>query len=153
MKTRAVCGLLLGLGLALVLVLPKAARAHEVRLESTQQAAAVLRLVYGDGQPFAFEAYELYRPGRDAPEQVGRTNAQGQVVFLPGAQAEWRLKAYSSDGHGVDQVLTVAAGAAGTAGTAPATNNVPRVLLWLAGLGVVFGIFGVMQLFLRSKKA
>lgn len=145
MNPRARCAAALALWLAATGV----ARAHEVKLEQSQQGAAVLRLTYADGTPFAFEGYEIYRPGQDVPEQVGRTNARGQVVFLPGEQAQWRLKAFSADGHGVDQVLTVAAGPAHGVATGPA--EAPRALLLAAGLGVVFGLFGLVQLFIRRK--
>ena len=122
--------------------------AHEVKVEISKQDAAVVRLTYADGQPFTYEAYELYQPGKDIPEQVGRTNAQGQIVFLPGAQTEWRVKAYSADGHGIDQKLHVVAGGSVVAASG---GELPRPLLLLAGLGIVFGIFGLVQLFFRRK--
>jgi len=128
------------------------ALAHEVHLAQSQQTAAVLRLTYADGKPFAFEAYELYPVGQEIPAQVGRTNGEGQVVFLPGAQGDWRIKAYTADGHGVDQALKVA-----VSGDAPAPANgpaeLPRGLLLAAGLGIVFGLFGLVQLFLRKKSS
>ena len=126
------------------------AMAHEVHLAESQQTAAVLQLTYADGKPFAFEAYELYPLGKDIPAQVGRTNADGQVVFLPGTQADWRLKAYSADGHGVDQSLKVTV-TGGTAALATAHAELPRGLLLAAGLGIVFGLFGLLQLFFRKK--
>ncbi|WP_296752997.1 ABC transporter permease [Thiobacillus sp.] len=135
-----------GLGFAL---LGSVAWAHEVKLETTRQEASVVRLSYADGQPFAFEAYELYVPGKATPDQVGRTTPHGQVVFLPGTRTEWRLKAYSADGHGVDEVIKVAAGAA--AGVTPAAAELPRTLLLASGLGIVFGLFGIFQLFLRKR--
>lgn len=126
--------------------------AHEVHLDSSRQEASVLRLVYADGKPFAFEAYELYQPGKDVPEQVGRTNAQGLVIFLPGSQSDWRLKAYSADGHGVDQTVKVLVGTADN--PLPATSGqMPRMLLLAAGLGIVFGLFGLVQLFTRKKSS
>jgi nickel transport protein len=122
--------------------------AHEVKVEISKQDAAVVSLNYADGKPFTYEAYEIYQPGKDIPEQVGRTNAQGQIVFLPGAQTEWRIKAYTADGHGIDQKMHVEAGG-GAISTA--SGGMPRPLLLLAGLGIVFGIFGLMQLFFRRK--
>jgi nickel transport protein len=122
--------------------------AHEIKVEISKQDAAVVRLTYADGQPFIFEAYELYQPGKEIPEQVGRTNAQGQIVFLPGAATEWRVKAYSADGHGIDQKLQVAAG--GNA-VAAGRSELSRPLLLLSGLGIVFGIFGLIQLDNRKK--
>lgn len=139
--------------LLLLALLSGAAWGHEVRLEISRQEAAVIRLTYADGQPFAFEAYELYVPGREVPEQVGRTDGQGQIVFLPGTRTEWRLKTYSADGHGVDQVLRIT-GAATDGGPSQAVGGAPpRALLVAAGLGVLFGLFGIFQLFLRKKRS
>jgi nickel transport protein len=136
-------------------LLAGSAMAHEVHLAQSQQTAAVVRLTYADGKPFAFEAYELYPVGQEIPAQVGRTNGDGQVIFLPGTQGDWRLKAYSADGHGVDQSLKVSGGsgeavAAGNAGNA---GELPRGLLLAAGLGIVFGLFGLVQLFFRKKSS
>lgn len=122
--------------------------AHEVKVEISKQDAAVVRLTYADGSPFTFEAYEIYQPGKDIPAQVGRTNAQGQIVFLPGAQTEWRVKAYTADGHGIDQQLKVEAGGGSSSS---GSGELPRPLVLLAGLGIVFGLFGVIQLFFRRK--
>ncbi|HET7833682.1 MAG TPA: ABC transporter permease [Gallionella sp.] len=129
-----------------------AALAHEIRVDTTQQAATVIRLTYADGRPFTFEAYELYLPGKDIPEQVGRTNAQGQIIFLSGNQTEWRIKAFSADGHGVDQQMKLAAPSAGSTSTLNASAEPPRALLLAAGLGVLFGVFGLVQLSMRRKQ-
>jgi nickel transport protein len=129
-----------------------------LHLHTTQQPAAVVRLTYAGGAPFVFEAYELYRPGVAAPEQVGHTNARGELVFVPGAQAQWRLKAWSADGHGVDQVLTVPVAAEAGPGVqavtvpAPPAPGGPRLLLLACGLALVFGVFGVVQLLVRRKR-
>jgi nickel transport protein len=138
-----------GLGVAFALI-ASAVWSHEVQLETSHQSAVVVRLTYADGQPFAFESYELYRPGKDVPEQVGRTTAQGHVVFLPASQTQWRLKAFSADGHGVDQVLTTPSGT--VEGVAAVSASTPRALLLASGLGIVFGLFGLVQLFARKKQ-
>lgn len=133
-----------------LLAAPALTLAHEVKLEESAQTAAVLQLRYADGQPFAFEAYELYRPGRETPEQVGRTNASGQIIFLPGGQVEWRVKAFSADGHGIDQRLSLKTTEAGSSSSV-ADTPVARWSLLLAGLGIILGLFGFIQLFLRKK--
>lgn len=130
------------------LALPAAA--HEMRLEQASSPAAIVRLSYADGQPFAFEAYELYPAGSATPAQVGRTNAEGQIVFLPGQSAQWRLKAFSADGHGVDRTLAVSLAPAASA--PPADAAPARWSLALAGIGAILGLFGIVQLALRKKQ-
>ena len=133
---------------SLLLALPAAA--HEVVVETLSGPANVVRLHYADGQPFAFEAYELYPAGSEVPGQVGRTDARGRVVFIADDQPQWRLKAWSADGHGVEREIVVQT-VGGTALEVAATPA--RSSLWLAGLGGIFGLFGLWQLFLRKKKA
>lgn len=135
--------------LAASALLTTAAAAHEVAVSSQTQPAAVVELRYADGQPLAFEAYEIFRPGDSSPSQLGHTDGNGRIVFLAGEQATWRIKVFTADGHGIDQQLHVPTSAAQPAGdVSPA-----RGLLLAAGIGIVFGLFGVVQLFLRRKQA
>lgn len=134
--------------LLLLLMWCEQASAHEIKVKISKQDAAVVRLSFADGSPFTFESYELFQPDKDIPAQVGRTNAEGQIVFLSGAQTEWRVKAYSGDGHGIDKLVKVEAGGASSS---TGSGELPRPLVMLSGIGIVFGIFGVIQLFFRKK--
>lgn len=129
-----------------LLLLAGPALAHEVIVESGGATATVVRLHYADGQPFAFEAYELYPAASEVPAQVGRTDARGRVVFIAGDIAEWRLKAWSADGHGVERSIPAVTGETTLAISTPARSS-----LWLAGLGGIFGLFGLWQLYSRKK--
>lgn len=142
---------------ALLLALP--APAHEVRHTVAAAADAVtVRLVYADGQPFAFEAYEATPEGADKPAHVGRTDAQGNALFLAGTVRHWRLKAWSADGHGADLRIEAPAGSAGAAPaaassapvTAPADHGPNRASLALFGLSLIVGGFGLFQLTRRK---
>lgn len=137
--------------LALALLAAPAA-AHEVGLTQGGAPATVLTLRYADGQPFAYEAFELYRPDGEVPVQVGRTDAQGRVVFVADGRPVWRLKAYSADGHGVDREIRVdSAALAGAVQDGADSAGVPRGWLLAGGLGVIFGLFGLLQLFIGRK--
>ena len=126
--------------------------AHELQFEQGPAAAQQVQLHYADGQPFAFEAYEIYPVDGDTPLQVGRTDALGRVVFLADQRGTVRLKVFSADGHGLDKVLTLAP----TASPAPPEQvSAPppsRSGQLLTGLGWLLGIFGVVQLFIRRRK-
>lgn len=124
------------------------AQAHEVhhRIEAT--GAVVVTLSYADGQPFAYEKYALYPAGQETPQQVGNTDAQGRVAFVPGTVKNWRLAATSADGHGVNLEFAAAAVAGGGTSADAAT---PRWLLAGFGLSLIFGLFGLFQLFARKK--
>lgn len=127
-------------------------QAHEVHHRVEATGAVVVSLSYADGKPFAFEKYALYPAGQDMPVQVGNTDAAGRVSFLPGTTEKWRLQATSADGHGIDLEFTTPATAASTgmAPAAPATE-MPRWQLAGFGLALIFGLFGLVQLFMRNK--
>lgn len=128
------------------------AAAHEIVLEQALATANVFSLHYADGKPFAYEAFELYLPGSEVPVQVGRTDAQGRVVFVADGRPVWRLKAYSADGHGVDREIRVdSAALAGAVQDGADSAGVPRGWLLAGGLGVIFGLFGLLQLFIGRK--
>lgn len=138
---------LLALGL---LLLPALALAHEVHANPTSGTAHVITLTYADGKPFAFEQFEVAIEGSEIPQQVGRTDAQGRAAVLPVAGKPLLLTAVSKDGHGTK--LTLAPLAADTAASTSSEAQLSRPVLVAAGAGVLFGLFGLIQLFTRRKE-
>lgn len=126
------------------------AAAHEVHHVVETTAAVAVRLTYADGQPFAYEAYEATPEGGERPAQVGRTDAQGRALFVPGATRRWRVKAVSADGHGVDIRIEVPTAAVPTTTAAPPPDTPNRASLLVFGLGLLLGGFGLYQLRLRK---
>jgi nickel transport protein len=126
-----------------------AAAAHAVHHDITATGAVSISLTYADGSAFAYEKYELYADGKEVPVQVGNTDAAGRVTFIPGETRNWRIKAYSADGHGVDLRFESPALQAGPATTADAGPG--RATLALLGLGLILASFGAYQLFLGRK--
>ena len=132
-----------------LLLLAAPCAAHEVHHVVESSGAVTVRLAYADGKAFAYEAYELYPDGKDIPAQVGRTDAQGRVVFIPGDNRAWRLKAFSADGHGTDLRFESPAVADPSA---PASDGPNRPSLILFGLALLFGCFGLVQLLFKKRK-
>lgn len=126
------------------------ALAHELRQEVSQAQAVVIRLTYGDNAPFAFEAYEIYPEGGKLPAQVGRTDAQGRVAFLPPQAGRWRVKTWSEDGHGLEFTLETGAGTTPAAVDRPLYERHGRIV---AGVALILGLFGLINLYLRRKKS
>jgi len=124
------------------------ALAHEVHHAVEAAGAVSVRLTFADGQPFAFEAFEVYAAGSDKPLAVGRTDAQGRAVFVPPEAGEVRLRAFAADGHGVDLTLNPPRG--GTAAAVPAVEDRPGKLMF--GAGILLALFGLIQLFVRKGK-
>jgi nickel transport protein len=135
--------------LALLLVASAGfASSHEVQHEIVQGNAVMVRLVYADGEPFAYEQYELFAKGRAQPVQTGRSDSRGRVVFAPDDTTSWRLRTFSADGHGAD--FTFEAKADGTA--APVAAPPSRSTRLLFGLSAILVLFAALQLFWRRRK-
>jgi nickel transport protein len=128
------------------LALPAAA--HDLHHQIAPAAALSVRLAYADGKPFAYETYELYARGSDVPAQVGKTDAEGRVVFVPGTRSQWRLRAFSADGHGADLQFESPAPAV-TASTESPPDRTARVLF---GLAAILAAFAAYQFLLHRKE-
>lgn len=133
----------------LLLVCACPAQAHELRHEVFAAQAVVIRLRYADQTPFAFEAYEIYPEGGRLPAQVGRTDAQGRIAFLPPQAGRWRIKAMSEDGHGIDFSLQTEAGSVPADMGGPLYERHGRIL---TGVALILGLFGILSLYLKRKK-
>jgi nickel transport protein len=134
--------------LLLFLWLPERAAGHDLQHSIEEGSAVTVKLFFADGNEFSFESYEVYRAGEEIPFQVGRTDALGRLVFLPDRAGTWRIKAFSEDGHGAELSLTT--------GPQGAIESAERSLFerhtrFVVGVSVIFGIFGLVSLFVRRK--
>jgi nickel transport protein len=135
-----------------LLVLPLAClagtlHAHQLNHRAQTGNAVIVALRYGDGSPFSYESAEVYRPAESIPFLAGRTDANGRLAFIPDRAGDWRIKAFSEDGHGGD--FTVAT--TGEGGTSAPSVGLGTLGGLAVGLSLLFGIFGVWSLFLRKR--
>jgi nickel transport protein len=144
---RSLVALLPGLPVVLA-ALAAPAMAHEVQHRLAATPAVSVTLSYADGKPFAYESYELYAQGRDLPVQVGRTDGAGRVVFVPGGDPRWRLRAFSGDGHGMDLEFDAPAVAAPAPETPAGADRSARVLF---GLSALLATFAAYQFLIARK--
>lgn len=128
-----------------------AAWGHEVLHEIAPGAAVVVRLAYADGEPFAYEQYELFAQGHTQPVQTGRTDHKGRVLFASDDTSAWRLRSFSADGHGVDLRFEARADAA-AAPAAPVSAESGRAMRLLSGLAVILLAFVALALLLRRRR-
>ncbi len=126
-----------------------ASHAHDLQYSVGDGQAVVVRLHYIDDKPFNFESYEVYRAGDKLPYQVGRTDSQGRIAFLPDKPDKWRVKAISEDGHGLDFTLTTNAGAHIEQHAQPVYERYGRIIV---GVAVILGLFGLVNLYLKRRK-
>jgi nickel transport protein len=126
-----------------------AAWGHDLQYSVSGAQAVVVRLFYIDNKPFAFEGYEIYRAGEKLPYQVGRSDGQGRIAFLPDHAGTWRFKAVSEDGHGLDFNLSTDGAARVEASDKPIYERYGRVVV---GVAVILGLFGLFGLYLKRGK-
>ena len=124
--------------------------AHDLQYSVGGGQAVVVKLFFVDNKPFTFEGYEVYRDGETLPYQVGRTDSQGRIAFLPDRAGKWRVKAISEDGHGLDFSLTSDAAAHIEGSDKPIYERYGRVVV---GIAVILGMFGFLSLYLKRKKS
>jgi len=138
-----------GLLFTLVLAVAGHAHAHGMQHSIDEGAAVSVKFSFADGSEVSFESYEIYRAGDETPFQVGRTDVQGRVVFIPDRAGTWRLKVFSKDGHGADFSFTTG----GEGGVREANEPfLERHLYVIVGVSVIFGVFGLVNLFARRRR-
>jgi nickel transport protein len=122
-------------------------QAHSLSHSAQPGSAIIVELRYADGSPFSYESAEVYRPAETVPFLAARTDANGRLAFVPDRSGDWRVRAFSEDGHGGD--FTVAAAPDGES-SAPSAGlgTIPGILL---GIAAIFGIFGIWSLFFRRR--
>lgn len=131
-----------------ILSLPTAVQAHGLQYSVGGGQAVVIRLASEDNAPFSFENYELYRVGEKQPFQSGRSDGQGRITFLPDRAGEWRVKAFSEEGHGLDFTLTTDAASQVLMTEKPAYERYGRIVV---GVPAILGLFGFLALYVRKK--
>lgn len=121
--------------------------AHSLNFSAQPASAVIVELRYADGSPFSYESAEVYRPAETVPFLAGRTDANGRLAFVPDRAGDWRVRAFSEDGHGGD--FTVAANPDDRS-PVPSTG-LGAVGGLTVGLAVIFGLFGLWSVFMRRK--
>ncbi|MGC3999459.1 MAG: DUF4198 domain-containing protein [Anaeromyxobacter sp.] len=128
------------------------ALAHEVLHTVERGRALAVHVVYADGEPLAYAAYELYSPADpNVPHQKGRTDRSGWVAFVPDVAGSWRLKVTDATGHGLDVQLD--AGAPTPEAGGPPGGAAAFVLRPLLGIAAILAVFGLLIFFHRRRSA
>jgi nickel transport protein len=124
--------------------------AHEVLHSVARAGAVAITLSYADESAFAFEGYEVFYGEETIPFQVGRTDQRGRILFAPDRAGRWRVRAFSEDGHGAEFTMETDAQGGVEAAGGSALERYGRIV---AGLAVLFGLFGLLQLFYRKRRS
>ncbi len=125
-------------------------QAHGLEYRYGLEPALVVTLTDEDGHSFSFRDYEVFRAGEQTPYQVGRTDGQGRIAFLPDRAGAWRVRAISEDGHGIDFVLQADAADRPAGVEKPAFERYGRLAF---GVALILGLFASLGLYLKRTRA
>jgi nickel transport protein len=141
------------LAIAIALLAPHGASAHEVLHEVQRNRAVALRAYFADGEALAYAPVEVYSPAdASIPHQKGRTDRDGWVAFVPTTPGGWRVKIVDATGHGLDVVVDCTAISAGRNDPGPVATA-GFVLRPLVGVGTIVLVFGILLAVYRRKGA
>lgn len=123
--------------------------AHDLQHEIQKEGKCiVISFFFPDGNKFSYEEYEVYKEGKKAPFQLGRTDALGRVVFCPNEEGIWMVRTVSTDGHGAQVRVDFGEGRA----KEQKGSIFERHKRLLAGLGWLLGIFALLEIYLKRVK-
>jgi nickel transport protein len=123
----------------LLLFAATAAFGHGVDVETIEGGIGISAR-YAGGAPLAFAEVNVFAPGETETFQEGQTDREGRFLFQPTASGVWRVHIDDGMGHGgefpikIDRALSPAA--------ASSAARMPRGVSLVAGLGIIWGVFG-----------
>ncbi|MCB2218698.1 hypothetical protein [Desulfofustis glycolicus] len=110
---------------------------------------------YDDGEPMGYVKVSVTAPGLDQPFQSGATDRNGLFCFAPDRDGHWLVTANDGMGHQHKLTVTVSdlLGDAPTVTTTadPAVSGGDRTSRILAGLGIIFGLTGLLGWYLARR--
>lgn len=131
----------------LVLFFTGVLSAHNLKHTLSWDESVTITLQFVKEGDFSFQSYEVYAPKTKIPFQVGRSDVQGRVVFLPNSSGKWLVKIFSEDGHG--KIIEVDIDKNNKGQKIVQNTSILGRLLW--GFLLLFSVFGVMYFTKRKK--
>lgn len=125
--------------------------AHTIHYEVQPNGISV-KIFYTESDPASYSEYEIYGPGDSEPYQIGRTNRAGFLSFLPDRPGTWKIKVLGESSHGfhgitfeikVDKAFNL------ESFEKPLVAKHTKIIV---GMSVIFGLFGIISLYLSRKK-
>ena len=127
------------------------AEAHSINYLVQQKGMAV-RAYYSENDPAAYSQYELYGPGDNEPHQIGRTDKNGYVGFVPDRPGIWKLQIWGESSHGYHGVTTEINVDKDLGLESFSRPLVATYTKFVTGISLIIGIFGLYALWLSRKR-
>ncbi len=153
-KSKTPCAVLILLSL-LVILLPLSVSAHGTGYRQLPNTKAVsVEFYYSTGEPMLFSEVLVFSPQDKQMEfQNGRTDKKGRFSFYPDCSGNWQITVKDEMGHSVNAHFNVTELKNGDSQAASQTSEkMPLAQGVATGIGIIFGIFGIMTIFNKRKK-
>jgi nickel transport protein len=124
---------------------------HSIHYDVQPKGISV-KIFYSKDNPASYSEYELFGPGDKEPHQIGRTDKNGFLSFLPDRAGTWRIKVWGESTHGfhgvtvdvkVDQALHL------ESFSKPLIATYTKLVV---GISLIFGLFGIFALYKSRRK-
>lgn len=134
----------------LLLLIYSGAEAHSIHYQVENKGISV-RVFYSPEEPASYSQYEIFGPEDKIPYKKGRSDKNGFVSFLPDRAGKWIIKVSGESDHGHHGVQVEVIVNEGLYMETFKKPLMARYNMLIAGLGFIFGIFGLWTL-LKSKR-
>jgi nickel transport protein len=127
------------------------AEAHSINYLVEQKGMAI-RAYYSANDPAAYSQYELYGPGDKEPHQLGRTDKNGYVAFVPDRPGIWKLQIWGESSHGYHGVTTEIKVDKNLGLESFSRPLVATYTKFVTGISIIIGLFGLYALWLSRRR-
>lgn len=120
--------------------------AHGTRCVRLDGALGV-QAEYDNGEPIANADVSVFKPGNDeTPWLNGMTDDKGRFFFVPDSEGSWTVRVQDAQGHSALNSFDVGPRPARLGKEDPARQ---KTLMLILGLAIIFGVFGIFSLLRR----
>lgn len=106
---------------------------------------------FDDGEPMSYAEVKIILSGEKLPFQKGRTDADGRFCFYPRKNGIYKIKAADGMGHALELSTEVDAGNQVFTENAAVRQGEAGWHKALTGIALIFGLFGLINMFRRKK--
>ncbi len=120
---------------------------HGVNFEFFENAKGI-KFFYEDGTPLSFAEYKIYSPDNKVFSE-GELDKLGRILFLPDRPGKWKIEVDDGMGHGIIKEIEIK----DVKNIVFSKSSYPLYLKILTGLGIIFGLTGIIFYIIGRKYA
>jgi nickel transport protein len=127
--------------------------AHTVNYDVQQKSVAAIKVFYTAEDPASYAGFEVYAPdGGELPYQIGRTDKNGFVSFIPNQQGTWRVKVLGESTHGYHGVTVEVKVDKDLNLESFKKPLIAQYTKLVTGISLIIGLFGIYAMVAARRK-